>query len=167
MKKRIMITLALALLMAGNMTVPARQADAKSIQDTAATQAGPPVGMGKRPHRRLLAMRRHFARKLGLTDAQRAEIRSIVDQERSNLIPLRQELAANRRELHNVIHSGPFDESQARLVADKQAKVFADLMVARARVRSKIYAVLTPEQRQKADQLRERRFERMHEWVQG
>jgi Spy/CpxP family protein refolding chaperone len=59
--------------------------------------------------------------------------------------------------------NGTFDENQARAFAGKQAQLTADLIVEKERMRSQVYAVLTPEQRQKALQLMQERQQHRQE----
>jgi Spy/CpxP family protein refolding chaperone len=61
--------------------------------------------------------------------------------------------------------NGSFDENQARTFANKQAHLMTDLMVENERMRSQVYAVLTPEQRQKALQLMQERQQHRQERV--
>ncbi|MGO9373684.1 MAG: Spy/CpxP family protein refolding chaperone, partial [Syntrophobacteraceae bacterium] len=62
---------------------------------------------------------------------------------------------AGREQLNALIKSGPFDEAKVRSIAKGQADILANMIVARERIKSQIYAVLTPEQRAKAEKLRE------------
>ena len=58
---------------------------------------------------------------------------------------------------------GQFNEEQVRSLAANQAQTITELLVAKERVKAKVYAVLTPEQRKQADTMLERfesRFER-------
>ena len=52
--------------------------------------------------------------------------------------------------------NGQFNETQVRILANQKAQAMADLIVARERVQSKVFAVLTPEQQSKLNQMRER-----------
>ena len=69
--------------------------------------------------------------------------------------PMFQQLKAGREQLDALIKSGPFDEAKVRSIAKAQADTLADMIVAKQRMKSKIYAVLTPEQHAKAEKLRE------------
>ncbi len=96
-----------------------------------------------------------IGRKLNLTDAQRNQIKTIVSEERPKMKPLFQQLKAGREQLEALMKSGPFDEAKVRSIAKGQADTIADMIVARQRMKSQIWAVLTPEQRAKAEKLRE------------
>lgn len=110
-------------------------------------------------------MLRHMAKELNLTDAQQSQIKTIMSQSRSKIQPLKQQLRQNEQ-AQNAAINGNFDETQARAFANKQAQIMSDLIVERQRVKSQIYTVLTPEQRQKALQLLQQHQQRMQEHMQ-
>ena len=62
--------------------------------------------------------------------------------------------------------TGDLMKSQARALAQKQTQIMNDLIVEKQRTKSQIYAVLTPEQRQKAQQLMQQREQRHQERMQ-
>lgn len=105
-----------------------------------------------------------LARKLDLTDAQQAQVKTIWAGERPAVLLLVHQLVNQCDSLSAATTDGAFDEAKARAAADQQAATLAQLLVERQRMISKIYnEVLTPEQRIKADQLREH----MHGRVEG
>ena len=107
-------------------------------------------------------MLKHMARQLNLTDAQQTQIKGIMADEKTKIKPMMQQLRQNQQaEDANV--NGSFDENQARAFANKQAQLMTDLIVEKERMRSQVYAVLTPEQRQKALQLMQERQQHRQE----
>jgi protein CpxP len=107
-------------------------------------------------------MLKHMAKELNLTDAQQTQIKGIMADEKSRMMPLMQQLRQNKQ-AENANINGTFNETQARAFASKQAQIMTDLMVEKQRTRSQVYAVLTPEQRQKAQQLMQERQQRRQE----
>lgn len=106
----------------------------------------------------------YLAHELNLTDAQKTQIKAIWAGERPTVAPLLRQVVDGCNEMASANASETFDESKTRAIADKQAAIVSQLLVERQRLISKIYnEVLTPEQRVKADQLRER----MHSRVEG
>lgn len=99
----------------------------------------------------------HMARRLELSDAQQAQIRAIFEASREQAEQIRSRLDSMREQLGEMVRSGDFYEDQARVIAESHAQDFAALAVLGARTMSQVYAVLTPEQRAKADELLERR----------
>jgi Spy/CpxP family protein refolding chaperone len=92
----------------------------------------------------------------GLTDAQREQIRAVMEQHRDELRRLNEQVRAARQALQASTAQGQVDQNQAN---DLGASVSA-LALAQARVRSEVVALLTPEQRQQI----EARREQMREW---
>ncbi|HYL92165.1 MAG TPA: Spy/CpxP family protein refolding chaperone [Alphaproteobacteria bacterium] len=111
-------------------------------------------------------MFRHMARQLNLTDAQKTQIKDILKAEKPRVQPLMQQLRDNRK-AQNANYTGVFDEAQARAFANKQAQIMSDLAVEHERVKAQIYAVLTPEQRQKAKDLMQEHRQRREKFLQN
>jgi len=108
-----------------------------------------------------------IARKLDLSAAQKTQIQSMIQAERPNLQPLLKQLAANHQQMLVATRGGSFDEAQVRTLANQQAQTLAELMVIRERVISKAYnTVLTPDQKTKADTLRQQMLDHMSERFQ-
>ena len=97
----------------------------------------------------------HLWKKLNLTDAQKKEMFSIRLEERAKIKPLFQQLKAGRDQLR-ALPKGQFDEAKVRSIAKGQADTIADMIVAKERMKSRIYTVLTPEQRTKIEQMHEK-----------
>ncbi len=103
-----------------------------------------------------------IAWKLNLSDAQKTQIQSMIQAERPNFQPLVKQLAANHQQMLVATRGGSFDETQVRTLANQQAQTLAELMVIRERVIAKAYnTVLTPEQKTKADTLRQHMLDHM------
>jgi periplasmic protein CpxP/Spy len=108
-----------------------------------------------------------MARELNLTDAQRQQIKGIVQSNRANTRPLMQQLVENRKALLAATANGAFDQAKVQAIANQQSQVMAQLMVEKASIQHQIYTqVLTPDQRAKADQMRERRMARIDQRLQ-
>src|SRR5437868_11300465 len=99
---------------------------------------------------------------LNMTDAQQTKIKGIMAGEKTEIQPLMQQHRQNKQAKQDNIN-GTFDENQARAFAGKQAQLTADLIFEKERARSQVYAVLIPEQRQKAQQLMQERQQRRQE----
>ena len=98
---------------------------------------------------------------LSLSDAQEAQIKAILEAEKPKVQPLVFELAATRKALNEATDNGAFNEAQVKAIAAKQGETLAALIVEKERVKTQVYAVLTPEQRAKAEQFRARIEDRM------
>lgn len=96
---------------------------------------------------------RHFERiadDLDLTAEQEKQARSILDAERDKSEALRKQLRDGREQIRDVAGKSPLDEAAIRKLAAAQEKTRADLIVSRAQAANKVYALLTPEQKERA-----------------
>ncbi|MBD0369702.1 MAG: Spy/CpxP family protein refolding chaperone [Pyrinomonadaceae bacterium] len=94
-----------------------------------------------------------FLRDLNLTDAQKAQVKQIVDNFEASTKELREKMRGLRGPEGDAL-SGTFDEAAVRSAAQARAAVQVELEVAHARMLSQVYNVLTAEQKA---QLAERR----------
>lgn len=107
----------------------------------------------------------HLTRALDLTDAQQQEVKSLVEAQRPALKGMMQQLVSERQQMLAATQNGQFDQSKVQAIASQQGQTLANLIVARQELRSKIYSLLTPEQRTKFDQMQQRRLEHMQKWL--
>lgn len=121
---------------------------------------GPGPGFGR--HGRML---QRMTRELNLTEAQQAQIKTIMQAQRGKIQPLMQQLHQNEQ-AQNASVTGTFDEARARDFAAGQAQIMTGVIVEKQRTKSQIYAVLTPEQRQEALELMQQREQRRPQWMQ-
>lgn len=93
---------------------------------------------------------RHIADDLNLTPDQKSQIKTILTNERPTIQSLRQQIEADNQQLHSKT---TFDESFVRSVAQQESSTLTDAIVEREKIRSEIFAVLTPDQQQKLEQI--------------
>ena len=129
-------------------------------QDSTAGQGRPNAGpngdrprAGRRPDRRSTGM---AANRLGLTDAQKQQMKSIRQSHREELRALAERLATARTSLRDAMTADSVDEAAIRQRNADFAAVQADIDVARARERADMYQVLTPDQQAQAKALQNR-----------
>ena len=103
-----------------------------------------------------------FASELNLTDAQREQIEQIAARFEQTTAPLREQLRAARET--DADASGAFNEAQVRQAAQARAAAQVELEVANARMKSEMFAVLTPEQRAQYATLRQQKEQRRRQW---
>jgi len=94
-------------------------------------------------------------RDLDLTDAQKAQMKQIMEAQQQSLQPVKEELRAKRQELRQASEGGTVDEALVRQKLVEIAPLEAKLMAARSRAHQEMLSVLTPEQRTKLEQRRE------------
>jgi periplasmic protein CpxP/Spy len=102
-----------------------------------------------------------FSHRLDLTAAQQAQIKDIMAKENPTIKPLLLQLAQAKHQMRQLEESGNFDESQARALATQQSQTLTELIVQKARVRSEMLQVLTPEQKTRFQELMDKHDQRM------
>jgi hypothetical protein len=93
-----------------------------------------------------------LARYLSLTSSQVEAIQQVMMQEQHSLEPLMTALRTAREKLL-AIGSEHLNEKQVKALADTEASLLARLIVANARMQSRIYKILGPEQQKKLSDL--------------
>lgn len=126
---------------------------------------GGPHGSGPEPDAVFLD---RMAETLDLTEAQITEIEGIMRSHRIETAELRSEAHIARDAVRDLAEREVFDEEAVRAAEERLAAAHVELAVERARLKSEIHAVLTPEQGEKAADLRsqreEHRAEKGHRW---
>jgi len=109
----------------------------------------------------------YMAKALNLTDAQKGQIKSIMQANRASNRPLMQQMAQNRVAMLTATSGGAFDQAKVTALANQQAQLMAQRMVQKESIEHQIYTqVLTPEQRATADQIRQKQITRINEHLQ-
>ncbi|HVZ38604.1 MAG TPA: periplasmic heavy metal sensor [Candidatus Kapabacteria bacterium] len=115
------------------------------------------------------AMAKHLKEKLGLSDDQAKQIKALRDQFRKDNSGALQEIKALRDQLRDAIKSN--DKTKAKALKDQLKAKMESLKPAREQLRAKVGAILTPEQRDMLEKMRQerkqRRQERREKWRQG
>jgi Spy/CpxP family protein refolding chaperone len=101
-------------------------------------------------------------RELNLTEQQRDQIFKIHHDSVPAMREQMKVVEKARTDLRQIAMADKFDEAKARQAADIQAKAMANMAVMRAQTANRVRAVLTPEQRQKMDEMRNRRGGEQH-----
>jgi protein CpxP len=96
----------------------------------------------------------HMTEALGLSTDQVAQIKAIMADEQSKTSENRTKMQDLDTQMREATANGQFDEAKVREIASQQAAVMTELIVERERGKSRTYAVLTPEQRTKFEQMR-------------
>lgn len=92
---------------------------------------------------------------LGLTDAQKEQIRTIAKTAFDSNAALREQMKVARDAERDAVKAGKSDAELAQLAAS-QSQLFTQMHTVRLQTEAKIYKVLTPEQRAKLETLREK-----------
>lgn len=87
-----------------------------------------------------------IAKKLGLTDAQKAQAKAIFQANGEVVKPVFTSLRTERKNLQVLLHADTIDEAAIRTQTAKISGIQADLNVNRAKVGAQFRAILTPAQ---------------------
>jgi protein CpxP len=99
-------------------------------------------------------------KEVGLSEEQRAQIRTVLQAEREAGQDQREQARAARRELHEAIHDGA-EEHVLRDKATNLGVLTGDMAVRAVGIRNQIHGILTEEQALKLEQLRAERQQEM------
>lgn len=102
-------------------------------------------------------------RQLDLTEAQREQVRGIMETHRQELQATGERVRAAAKAQHDAVTAVPFDESAVRAKAAELAAAQTDAAVLHGRLHAQVYGVLTPEQQAKAAELKAQREQRLQE----
>ena len=96
-----------------------------------------------------------LAEYLELDAAQSQAIQRLMSDERRRLEPLMEQLKTTRQKLLTATQQGHYDKEQVRSLAATQARMLTNLITANAQMQTKLYKLLTPEQRAKLDHVKQ------------
>jgi Spy/CpxP family protein refolding chaperone len=100
---------------------------------------------------------------LDLNETQQAEVKRILDERRGAAQQQHPALRANQTALHELATGAAYDPQQVRALADTQARLQADMIVARTEAMHRVHQVLTPEQQAEWRTLHEQRQQKRQE----
>jgi periplasmic protein CpxP/Spy len=107
-----------------------------------------------------------FADYLNLSDAQEAQMKSIMQKEHATMKPFMELLRQTRQELHQY-EEGTFDAGKVRALAAQESQAQIELTVAHTRLHNELFQVLTPDQQAKMKEFEARREARMQQHMQS
>jgi Spy/CpxP family protein refolding chaperone len=124
---------------------------------------GPGDGLGPSPDHIVAFMTEHLA----LTDAQQAQAKAILEKEKPNFETMMRQVEDGHKQMRTLEESTTFDEAAVRAQATSQAQAMTELIVAKARVKSELFAILTADQKAKATELMNRHEQHMMRHMHG
>lgn len=100
-------------------------------------------------------------RELELTDAQREQVRTVMQSHGAAFKEIGDRMRTAREALDTAVTADTLDEAAVRAKAADVATVEADAAVLRAKVHQEVFSLLTAEQQAKARELKAQRQQRM------
>ena len=102
-------------------------------------------------------------RGLDLTDEQKAKVKEITETAKTAAQPLMEQTRANHEKIRSLGRDGKFDQAQVEAIAAEQGNLTAKLIVEKERIKAQIFALLTDEQKAKAETMRTKFEEKFKE----
>lgn len=150
MKKRVLVISGIAVLVIGAAVFATAQAGLRfnHFQER---------GRGERRHGPgSPEMIEHMARILGLNEDQKTQIKALMDGVQATEKARHQKMEELHKQMEAATANGQFDEAKVREIANQQAQIHAEQIVEHERMKSKVFSLLTPEQRVKAEEMHKR-----------
>ncbi len=95
----------------------------------------------------------HMFHDLDLTDAQRQQVKSIMEANKATMHPLMQQMEQNRLAMLQATANGAYNQAAIQTLANQQAQLMAQMTVAHQAIQHQIYTqVLTADQQAKFNQ---------------
>jgi protein CpxP len=101
-------------------------------------------------------MMEHISKALDLTAEQQTQVKALLEGMHAAEESRHTKREDLRKQLDAATANGQFDETRVRAIANEQAQLMADSLVEHERMKSKVFAILTPEQRTKAEEMHKR-----------
>ena len=134
---------------------------------TADATAPPPMhghGYGMEGHEG--HMMGFFAKYLDLTDAQRTQMKGVVEKEHATMKPLMQQVHQMDQQLKQYVE-GTYDEAKVQSLVSQQAQTLVQVKVQETRIHNELYQLLTPDQQAKMKEFEANHEARMQKHMQG
>lgn len=94
-----------------------------------------------------------------VTDAQREQIKALLQERRGQTQGLRGEMQESRKAMREAIARGA-SRDELRMLADQQAAHMSTMMLSRAETAQQVQGILTEAQREQLQELHQKRMER-------
>jgi protein CpxP len=107
-----------------------------------------------------------YAKQLGITDTQKAQMKEVLHKERATMKPLMQQMRQMEQQLKQYVE-GTYDEAKVQAVVAQQAQTLVQLKVQETRIHNELYQMLTPDQQAKLKELEANREARRQQHMQS
>jgi periplasmic protein CpxP/Spy len=138
-----------------------------SNSQTADTQAPPHqhgMGMGMEGHDG--HMMGFFAKYLELTDAQKTQMKAVMQKEHATMKPLMMQNHQLDEQLKQYVE-GTYDDAKVQGLVAAQAQTLVQMKVQETRIHNELYQLLTPDQQAKMKDFEAKHEARMQQHMQG
>ncbi len=145
---RVRLLIAALAVMLGAALAKSQTADAPPMRGHEFGMGGPMMGF--------------FAKYLDLSDAQREQMKAVMQKERPTLQPTMQQLHQLEQQLKQY-EEGTYDEAKVQALVAQQSQSLVQLKVEETRIHNELFQLLTPDQQDKLKEFEANREARMQE----
>jgi Spy/CpxP family protein refolding chaperone len=107
-----------------------------------------------------------FAKYLNVTDAQKTEMKAVLQKEHATMKPLMQQVHQMDQQLKQY-EEGAYDEAKVQALVTQQAQTLVQVKVQETRIHNELFQMLTPEQQTKLKEFEANRKARMQQRMQS
>jgi len=137
-----------------------------SKSQTADTPPPPPAhghghGFGMEGHQL-----QFYAKQLGITDTQKAQMKEVLQKEDATMKPLMQQMHLMDQQLKQYVE-GTYDEGKVQAAVAAQAQTLVQMKVQETRIHNELYQMLTSDQQAKLKELEANRAARRQQHMQS
>ena len=100
---------------------------------------------------------------LQLSDAQKAQIKPIIEQMKSTMHSTKEQMDALKSQIHEQMHSASMDKDAVNSLVDKKAALIGTMMKTRIAAMNQVFSTLTAEQKVKLQGMMKEAKEKMAE----
>jgi len=105
-------------------------------------------------------------KQLDLTDAQRAQVKEVMQKEHATMKPLMQQVHTMQQQLKQY-SEGTYDEAKVQALVTQQSQTLVQLKVQETRIHSEVYQLLTSDQQAKLKEIEAGHEARMQQHMQS
>lgn len=105
-------------------------------------------------------------KQLDLTDAQRAQVKEVMQKEHSTMKPLMQQMHTMQQQLKQY-SEGTYDEAKVQALVTQQSQTLVQLKVQETRIHNEVYQLLTSDQQAKLKEIEANHEARMQQHTQS
>ncbi|HZW93700.1 MAG TPA: Spy/CpxP family protein refolding chaperone [Candidatus Eremiobacteraceae bacterium] len=111
-------------------------------------------------------MMEFFAKQLDITDAQKTQMKAVLQKEHATMKPLMQQVHQMDEQLKQYVE-GAYDEAKVQGLVAQQAQTLVQVKVQETRIHNELYQMLTPDQQAKLKEIEANREVRMQQRMQN
>jgi protein CpxP len=111
-------------------------------------------------------MMEFYAKYLDVTDAQKAQMKEVLQKEHATMKPLMQQKHLMDQQLKQY-EEGTYDDAKVQAVVAQQAQTLVQLKVQETRIHNELFQLLTPDQQSKLKEFQANRQARMQQHMQS